>query len=139
MTVDVVEYLAGLHIYVYFGILGAVSSALKDLKLDPSFHIASESTTRFVVILGREHIKTLINYLKKLATDLDVPIRVEYYVMERGVSIIVVTRPPETDQVSNVYWHRKCIELLEDNHIKVVTVKEPRLHFKAVIIDNENR
>ena len=85
MTVDVVEYLAGLHIYVYFGILGAVSSALKDLKLDPPFHMASESTTRFVVILGREHIKTLINYLKKLATDLDVPIHVESYVMERGV------------------------------------------------------
>ncbi len=85
MTIDVIEYLAGLHIYVYFGILGAVSSALKDLKLDPSFHIASESTMRFVVILGREHIKTLINYLKKLATDLDVSIRVESYVMERGV------------------------------------------------------
>mgnify|MGYP000114829958 CR=1 FL=1 len=57
--------------------------------------------------------------------------------LERGVSVIVVTRPPETDQVGNVYWHRKCIELLKDSHIKVVTVKEPRLHFKAVIIDNE--
>jgi len=54
----------------------------------------------------------------------------------RGVSIIVVTRPPEADQVSNVYWHRRCIELLKNNNIKVVTVKEPRLHFKAVIIDN---
>jgi len=85
MTVDVIEYLAGLHIYVYFGILGAVSSALKDLELDPSFHIASESTTRFIVILGREHIKTLINYLKKPAADLDVSICVESYVMEKGV------------------------------------------------------
>ncbi len=57
--------------------------------------------------------------------------------LKRGVSVIVVTRPPEKDQVSSVYWHEKCIELLKDNHIKVVTVKEPRLHFKAVIIDNE--
>ena len=57
--------------------------------------------------------------------------------LERDVLIIVVTRPPEANQVSNVYWHRKCIELLKDSRIKVVTVKEPRLHFKAVIIDNE--
>jgi len=57
--------------------------------------------------------------------------------LDRGVSIIVVTRPPEQDQVGNVYWHRKCIELLEGSKIKVVTVKEPKLHFKAVIIDDE--
>ena len=48
-----------------------------------------------------------------------------------------MTRPPETDQVGNVYWHRKCIELLKDGRIKVVVAKEPRLHFKAVIMDNE--
>jgi len=57
--------------------------------------------------------------------------------LDRGISIIVVTRPPEQGQVGNVYWHRKCIELLEGNRIRVVTVKEPRLHFKAVIIDDE--
>jgi len=57
--------------------------------------------------------------------------------LDRGVSIIVVTRPPEKDQVSSPEWHRKCIELLEKNGVRVVTVKEPRLHFKAVIIDDE--
>jgi len=57
--------------------------------------------------------------------------------LDRGVSIIIVARPPEQDQVGNVYWHRKCIELLEGSKIKVVTVKEPKLHFKAVIIDDE--
>jgi len=58
-------------------------------------------------------------------------------VLDRGIPIIVVTRPPEQDQVGNTYWHRKCVELLEENGIRVVTVKEPRLHFKAVIIDDE--
>ncbi len=57
--------------------------------------------------------------------------------LKRDVSIIVVTRPAETGQVSNVYWHNRCIELLENKNIMVVTVEEPRLHFKAVIIDNE--
>lgn len=57
--------------------------------------------------------------------------------LDRGIPIIVVTRPPEQDQVGNTYRHRKCIELLEENGIRVVTVKEPRLHFKAVIIDDE--
>jgi len=34
-------------------------------------------------------------------------------------------------------WHGKCVELLEENGIRVATVKEPRLHFKVVIIDDE--
>ena len=77
MTVDVVEYLAGLHIYAYFGMLGAVAMALEDLGLDPSFHIASESTTRLVVILGSDQLNKLTEYLEKLSTDLDVPIYVK--------------------------------------------------------------
>jgi len=39
--------------------------------------------------------------------------------------------------VSDVREHEKCIEALEKAGIRVVTVKEPTLHFKAVIIDNE--
>ncbi len=85
MTVDIVEYLAGLHLYVYFGVLGAVSGMLGGLGLDPSFHIVSESLSRFVVILGREHVTTLLDYLRKLATDLDIPIHVGSYVMEKGM------------------------------------------------------
>lgn len=85
MTVDIVEYLAGLHLYVYFGVLGAVSSMLDSLMLDPSFHIVSESSSRFVVILGREYVATLLGYLRKLATDLDISIHIETYVMEKGM------------------------------------------------------
>ena len=85
MTVDIVEYLAALHLYVYFGVLGAVSSMLSSLGLDPSFHIVSESSSRFVVIHGREHVATLLDYLRKLATDLGIPIHIETYVMEKGM------------------------------------------------------
>ncbi len=85
MTVDIVEYLAGLPLYVYFGVLGAVSGMLDGLGLDPSFHIVSESLSRFVVILGREHMTTLLDYLRKLATDLDISIHVESHVMEKGM------------------------------------------------------
>jgi len=52
-------------------------------------------------------------------------------VLDRGIPIIVVTRPPGQDQVGNTYWHGKCVELLEENGIRVVTVKEPRLHLKS--------
>ena len=48
-----------------------------------------------------------------------------------------MTRHPEPRKVSDVKEHEKCIEALEKADIKVVTVKEPTLHFKAVIIDNE--
>ena len=57
--------------------------------------------------------------------------------LERGVSIIVVTRYPKTRKVSDVEEHEKCIEALRKANIRVITVKEPTLHFKAVIIDNE--
>jgi len=40
-------------------------------------------------------------------------------VLDRGIPIIVVTRPPEQDQVGNTYWHRKRIELLEENRIRL--------------------
>jgi len=57
--------------------------------------------------------------------------------LKRGVDIIVVTRPPEPRKVSNVEEHEECIEALEKTGFRVVTVEEPTLHFKAVIIDNE--
>ncbi len=57
--------------------------------------------------------------------------------LKRGVSIVVVTRPPEPRKVANVKEHEKCIGMLRDSKIKVVEVGEPTLHFKAVIIDNE--
>ena len=55
----------------------------------------------------------------------------------RGVDIIVVTRHPEPKKVSDVKEHKNCIDILQKAGIKVVPVKEPTLHFKAVIIDNE--
>ena len=57
--------------------------------------------------------------------------------LKRGVDIIVVTRHPEPRKVSDVEEHKKCIEAPEEAGLKVVTVKEPTLHFKAVIIDNK--
>jgi len=57
--------------------------------------------------------------------------------LKRGVEIIVVTRHPEPKKVSDVNEHKNCIEALKEAGLKVVTVKEPALHFKAVIIDNE--
>jgi len=85
MTVDVIEYLAGLHLYTYFGVLGAASCMLNDLRLDPSFHIASEMSSRFVVIIGEEHVGLLVDRLRRLATDLAMPIHVESYIMRRGI------------------------------------------------------
>ncbi len=55
----------------------------------------------------------------------------------RGVDIIVVTRHPEPKKVSDVKEHKNCIDTLQKAGIKVVPVKEPTLHFKAVIIDNK--
>jgi hypothetical protein len=55
----------------------------------------------------------------------------------RGVSIIVVTRHPEPGKIGDVREHEKCIEVLRDNGVRVVTVRRPTLHFKAVIVDDE--
>ena len=57
--------------------------------------------------------------------------------LSKGVRIIVVARPPKPKEVSNVNEHRECIKILENNGITTVTVEEPKLHFKAAIIDNE--
>lgn len=56
--------------------------------------------------------------------------------LRKGISMIVVTRPAEEKQVSDVKMHKTCIDMLREQGIKVVTVSEPKLHFKTVIIDN---
>ena len=55
--------------------------------------------------------------------------------LSRGVKIVVVTRPPDPKEVSDVNEHKECIRILENAGIKVT--EEPRLHFKAAIIDYE--
>jgi len=53
--------------------------------------------------------------------------------LKRGIKIIVVTRPAE--EVDKKEDHVDAINALRKANIKVVT--ESKLHFKAVIIDNE--
>jgi hypothetical protein len=52
--------------------------------------------------------------------------------LKGGKKIIVVTRLPS--EVNNPKDHESCIKILEDRGIKVV--KQPKFHFKAVIIDD---
>ena len=49
--------------------------------------------------------------------------------------IVVVTRPPDPKEVEKADEHEKCIKMLKDAGVKVAV--EPKLHFKAAIIDNE--
>ncbi len=53
----------------------------------------------------------------------------------KDVRIVVVTRPPDPKEVEKKDEHEKCIENLEKKGIKVAM--EPKLHFKAAIIDHE--
>ncbi len=91
-----------------------------------------------------DDIKNAKNFLVIISPFLNM-LRVQKFILarevrealERGIDIIVVTRFPEPKKVSDVREHEKCIEALKNVGIRVVTVKEPTLHFKAVIIDNE--
>ena len=47
---------------------------------------------------------------------------------------MVVTRPPEKEEVDDVREHRECIEILRKRGVKVV--EKPRFHFKAAIVDD---
>ncbi len=55
--------------------------------------------------------------------------------LNKGYKIVVVTRPPEPDQVDNIKEHKECIEILE-KRCKIKVVEKPKFHFKAVIIDD---
>ncbi len=75
-------------------------------------------------------------FLNKLRVEKFIRTKEVKDALGKGIRIIVVTRPPEPREVSNISDHEECIKMLENSGIKVVVVKEPRLHFKAVIIDN---
>ncbi|RLF21476.1 MAG: hypothetical protein DRN15_11125 [Thermoprotei archaeon] len=76
-------------------------------------------------------------FLNKLRVEKFINAKEVKEALGRGIRIVVVTRPPEPKEVSNVDEHKECIKALEDRGIKTITIKEPKLHFKAVIIDNE--
>jgi len=71
--------------------------------------------------LRLEKVKKFTNYDKFKET------------LKRGVKVIVVTRPAE--EVDKMEDHLKAIGELEKAGIKVIT--QSKLHFKAIIIDNE--
>lgn len=74
-------------------------------------------------------------FLSKLKVEGFINAREVREALNRGIKIVVVTRPPDPKEVSNADEHKECIEALRNMGIKVA--EEPRLHFKAAIIDNE--
>lgn len=74
-------------------------------------------------------------FLNKLKVERFINAREVKEALGKGKKIIVVTRPPNPKEVENINEHKRCIEILRNAGIKVVT--EQRLHFKSVIIDNE--
>ena len=55
--------------------------------------------------------------------------------LNKSVKIVIVTRPPDLEEVKDVDEHKRCIGVLKNTGIRAVT--EAKLHFKAVIIDCE--
>jgi len=86
---------------------------------------------------AKSFVVVISPFLNRLRVQKFISAREVREAVEKGVNIIVVTRPPEPKKVSDVKEHEDCIETLRKTGLKVVTVKEPTLHFKAVIIDNE--
>jgi len=56
------------------------------------------------------------------------------YAIKNGKKIIVVTRPSDKSEVERPEEHAESISILEKCGIKVIP--KPRIHFKAVIIDD---
>ena len=89
----------------------------------------------------REDLRNLNNYcliispfLNKLAVNKFCGYKEVRDVIEKGKRIIVVTRPPNSDEVEDPKEHDECIKILRNHGIKVV--EHSRVHFKSVIIDD---
>lgn len=55
--------------------------------------------------------------------------------IKRGVRVVIVTRPASKGEVDKPSEHEKAIKLLKEGGVKVI--EQERLHFKAIIIDEE--
>jgi len=100
MTTDIVEYLVGLSLYTYFGVLGALSKTLISIGLEPSFHIISESPSRYITVIGKSHVTTLIKNLKLLTSDISAPILVKAYCMKRRTLQLSVNTELQPEYIS---------------------------------------
>lgn len=96
-TIDVFEYLAGLSLYSYFGLLGVMSLILRRNHLHPDIHIVSESSTELMAIIPKNILKEFLEELQKLANDLNCNIDIEMGAIDQGKykSEIVDTLKPQ--------------------------------------------
>ena len=75
-TIERVEYLSGLQIYAYFGLLASIARTLQGTPYNPSIHIISESPLHIIVLMPRSLINKLKENLKKLSKDINTKIKV---------------------------------------------------------------
>ena len=80
-TIESVEYLGGLQLYAYLGLLGAIAKSLNEyLKyvfFSPSLHILAESPTYMVALIPEGAIGVCCQKLQLLSNDLGLSIRLE--------------------------------------------------------------
>jgi len=72
-------------------------------------------------------------FLNKLQVSKFLSLREIDEARKRGVKFVVVTRPSDKKEVGNPDEHKECIQMLEE---KADVLKQSKLHFKSVIIDN---
>ena len=105
----------------------AVSKVYDAKRFDVSLLDDIKASKGLVVIISP--------FLSKLKVEGFINSREVEEALGKDVRIVVVTRLPNPKEVEEKDEHEKCIEKLEKKGIKVAT--EPKLHFKAAIIDHE--
>ena len=105
----------------------AASRVLDTQRFDISLLDDIKSAKGLVVIISP--------FLSKVKVERFVNCREVQEALEKGIKIIVVTRPADSKEVASVDEHLECIKILENSRIKVI--EQPKLHFKSVIIDEE--
>jgi len=83
---------------------------------------------------AREYVLVISPFLRKDPVDLFLSYK-EVSEQKDKIRIVVITKPVEDAFVRNKKEHKECIETLRKNGISVF--ERERLHFKAVIVDNE--
>jgi len=82
---------------------------------------------------SKYYVLLISPFLNRSAVDKFLDSKKVKEALNRGIKIIVVTRPSHLKEVNNVDEHKECIEKLTQNGIKVI--ERPKLHFKSVIVD----
>jgi len=93
-TLEKVEYLSGLQLNSYLGLMAVTAKTLSNLNLLPFLHIISITPLHLILLIPQNALSILMNHIKALASDIGIPVKV------RAVSAEALARGEESKWLS---------------------------------------